>query len=247
MALTATANHQVRDDIVRSLKIQGCITITSSFNRTNLHYEIRPKPKKVTADIADFMLTDHRGQCGIIYASSRDQCEKLAKELRDTYEVEAAHYHAGMTKDDRAWTQSAWQVGEVQVIVATIAFGMGIDKADGQSYLLLVCTCARAPKVTLLLLPLGFSVRFVIHHALPRSLEGYYQETGRAGRDGLPSTCVLYYSWGDTKSIFSNILRDKNLTREQAERQRENVRGVLRYCTNKTDCRRRQVLVSPSD
>lgn len=121
MALTATANLQVRDDIVRSLRIGDCVTITSSFNRTNLHYEIRPKSKKVTDDIAAFIRGGFGGDCGIIYASSRDGCEKVAKDLRDKHRINAAHYHAGMTKDDRAWTQSAWQSGEIKVIVATVS------------------------------------------------------------------------------------------------------------------------------
>ncbi|CDZ97553.1 type dna helicase rqh1 [Phaffia rhodozyma] len=215
MALTATANFQVRDDIIRSLRLENCVTITSSFNRANLIYEVRPKTKKVTEEIATFIREQHAGSSGIVYASSRDGCEKVAKDLRDQYAINAAHYHAGMTKDDREITQINWQSGEIQVIVATVAFGMGIDKAD---------------------------VRFVIHFALPRSLEGYYQETGRAGRDGQPSDCVLFYSWGDTKSIFNSIARDKNLNWAQKERQNDNVRGVLRFCTNKTDCRRRQIL-----
>ena len=155
MALTATANHQVRDDIVRSLKIQGCLTTTASFNRANLVYEIRPKgQKKTTDEIINFIAEDYPGQCGIIYASSRDGCEKLAKELRDANRgISAMHYHAGMTSEDRQYAQKAWQQDKISVIVATVspglgsltlvapadssalhkqvAFGMGIDKPDG--------------------------------------------------------------------------------------------------------------------
>jgi superfamily II DNA helicase RecQ len=125
MALTATANHQVRDDIVRLLRMQDCVTVSSSFNRTNLFYEIRPKSKKVTEEIAAFIQADYPTDCGIIYASSRDGCEKIAKDLRDKYHVNASHYHAGMSKDDRAWTQAAWQSGEIKVIVATVSTAIG--------------------------------------------------------------------------------------------------------------------------
>lgn len=124
MALTATANHQVRDDIIRSLKITGCLTVTSSFNRANLIYEIRPKPgpKKVIDEIVRFIASDYRGQCGIIYASSRDNCEKIARDIREADPgISAAHYHAGMTKDDRSYIQRSWQEGKVKIIVATVS------------------------------------------------------------------------------------------------------------------------------
>jgi bloom syndrome protein len=132
MALTATANHQVRDDIVRSLKITGCVTITASFNRENLIYEIRPKHgKKVVEEIGTFINDHHRGECGIIYATSRDGCEKLAKELREKHRVSVAHYHAGMSKDDKLWTQDAWQKGEISVIVATVRLGSSFHSDVG--------------------------------------------------------------------------------------------------------------------
>lgn len=123
MALTATANHQVRDDIKRSLKIQDCITTTASFNRANLIYEIRPKTgKKTSEEIVNFIAEEYPGSCGIIYASSRDGCEKLAKELRDANRgISAAHYHAGMSADDRAWVQRSWQNDTISVIVATVS------------------------------------------------------------------------------------------------------------------------------
>lgn len=121
MALTATANFQVRDDIVRSLKMENCVTITSSFNRANLVYEIRPKNKKVTEEIATFIREQHGGSSGIVYASSRDGCEKVAQDLRDLFGINAAHYHAGMAKDDREITQTNWQCGVIQVIVATVS------------------------------------------------------------------------------------------------------------------------------
>lgn len=123
MALTATANFQVRDDLIRSLKITGCVTTTASFNRANLTYQIRPKTKKISQEIIDFIVHEHAGECGIIYASSRDNCEKLAKELRESSSrIRAAHYHAGMTKDDRHATQTNWQAGKIHVIVATVRY-----------------------------------------------------------------------------------------------------------------------------
>nr|XP_018267072.1 uncharacterized protein I303_01055 [Kwoniella dejecticola CBS 10117]OBR89230.1 hypothetical protein I303_01055 [Kwoniella dejecticola CBS 10117] len=215
MALTATAQNKVEEDIIRSLGIKGCGVLRQSFNRPNLHYEVRPKTKKVIDEIVAFIRTQGEQASGIIYCNSRDGCENLAKQLRDDYQLEAHHYHAGMSKGDRRKIQEGWQEHHFEIIVATIAFGMGIDKPD---------------------------VRYVIHHSLPRSLEGYYQETGRAGRDGNPSSCILYYTFGDGKKVLNQIDQDKNLSRDQKERQKASMNEVLRYCANKADCRRAQVL-----
>ncbi|WVR05784.1 hypothetical protein IAU60_002809 [Kwoniella sp. DSM 27419] len=216
MALTATAQNKVEEDIIRSLNIQGCTVLRQSFNRPNLHYEVRPKKKSdLETDIVAFIRTQPARSSGIIYCSSRDKCETLAKRLRDEHNLEAYHYHAGMAKGDRRKIQEGWQEHQFEIIVATIAFGMGIDKPD---------------------------VRFVIHHSVPRSLEGYYQETGRAGRDGKPSTCILFYSFADGKLALNQISKDPDMTFDQKERHRAAMQEVLRYCDNKIDCRRCQVL-----
>ncbi|BEJ15894.1 hypothetical protein CspHIS471_0504990 [Cutaneotrichosporon sp. HIS471] len=216
MALTATAAEKVQADIKNVLSFKrDYVQIQQSFNRPNLYYEVRPKLKKVMNEIASFIAVQPPGASGIIYCSSREKCEVLAKELRDNHNIQAWHYHAGMSKGDRRKVQEGWQDHKFAVIVATIAFGMGIDKPD---------------------------VRYVIHHSLPRSLEGYYQETGRAGRDGDPANCILFYGYGDSKSVMQLIDRDKDLNSQQKERQKNAMREVLRFCTNKTDCRRSQVL-----
>lgn len=214
MALTATAPEKVQDDIIRVLGIEGCKVLKQSFNRPNLHYEVRPKKKAVLDEIVSFIRTQPSGVSGIVYCSSREKCEIIAKELRDK-DIRAWHYHAGMTKGDRRKIQEGWQEHKFEVIVATIAFGMGIDKPD---------------------------VRYVIHHSLPRSLEGYYQETGRAGRDGKNSTCILFYTYGDSKTIQNLIAGDQNLSWDKKERQLDSLKEVLRFCNNKTDCRRTQIL-----
>ncbi|CEH16115.1 atp-dependent dna helicase [Ceraceosorus bombacis] len=215
MAMTATANARVKMDIVTNLRIKGCKTLSQSFNRPNLHYHVREKKgKSVLEDIASFINASHMHECGIVYCHSRRACEEVADKLTKKFRVKAQHYHAGMNQKDRSSIQQRWQKGEFKVIVATIAFGMGIDKSD---------------------------VRFVIHHTLPQTLEGLYQETGRAGRDGKSSTCVLYFAYKDTSSLFQQIQEGPG-SREQKEQQRGNLRQVITYCMNKTDCRRSQVL-----
>ncbi len=189
IALTATATNKVRDDIKKNLGIQDAPDFKSSFNRPNLYYEVRSKTKNVDKDIIRF-IKSNPGKSGIIYCLSRKKVEELA-EILQTNDISAKAYHAGMDSVVRSETQDDFIMEKIDVIVATIAFGMGIDKPD---------------------------VRYVIHYDIPKSLEGYYQETGRAGRDGGEGQCIAYYNSKDLQKL-EKFLEGKPLAEQYIGRQ----------------------------
>ncbi|MEY4593742.1 MAG: hypothetical protein RIQ47_152, partial [Bacteroidota bacterium] len=181
IALTATATPKVQLDIQKNLGMMNATVFKASFNRANLYYEVRPKVD-IAREIIKFV-KQHQGKSGIVYCLSRKKVEEIALTL-STNGIRALPYHAGLDAHVRAETQDKFLMEEIDVIVATIAFGMGIDKPD---------------------------VRFVIHYNIPKSIENYYQETGRAGRDGMEGKCILYYSHKDVSKL-EHLMRDKPLS-----------------------------------
>ncbi len=208
IALTATATPKVQIDIQKNLQMEEADVFISSFNRKNLYYEVRPK-KETKKQLIKF-LKEHKGKSGIIYCLSRKKVEEIAQ-LISVNGFKAAPYHAGLDPDVRMKNQDDFLNEEVDIIVATIAFGMGIDKPD---------------------------VRFVVHYDVPKSLEGYYQETGRGGRDGLEGICLMFYSHNDLNKL-------EKFNKDKPVQERENARVLLQemeFYAESPVCRRKQLL-----
>ncbi|KEP62184.1 UNVERIFIED_CONTAM: ATP-dependent DNA helicase, RecQ family protein [Hammondia hammondi] len=225
VALTATATKAVLQDVVTQLRMREPVVFQGSFDRPNLRYEVRPKvARRVVEDIAATIKTEFHGLSGIVYCLSRRECERVAEGLQRHAGISAGFYHAQLDAEKREEIQRDWMNDDIKVIVATLAFGMGINKRD---------------------------VKFVIHCAMPKCLENFYQESGRAGRNGEEASCILFYNYHDKQrqshliQLNSNEASASGGRRQadgQASRNEENLLRMLAYCEEEEECRRRFIL-----
>ncbi|KAH9306110.1 hypothetical protein KI387_010514, partial [Taxus chinensis] len=215
MALTATATRAVREDILKVLRIPRALVLETSFDRPNLTYQVVMKNKDSLNQLGKTIKERFHQQCGIVYCLSKNECMDVCKHLNDKFQIKTVYYHAGIAARGRMEVQKRWHEGEVQVVCATIAFGMGIDKAD---------------------------VRFVIHNTISKSIESYYQESGRAGRDNLEATCITLYQKKDFSRIVCMLRLGQRCTKERFKLAMTQAKMMQAYCEEKIKCRRQILL-----